>query len=359
MGRRLPALDGLRACAALMVVVAHSIDPHAQILPGVTVAGWLGESGVRLFFVLSGLLITSILLRARVDAETTGVSRVTVWRAFVIRRTLRIVPLAYVAILVVLVIGAPLAGAHWWPTLYRVPRWAYFLYVQNLPRFVPFARYDALGHFWSLAVEEHFYLVWPVLLLFLPRRALLPAMVPILVVVGPLSRVWLADAGPSVAYENSLCRADALAFGGLLALLEPGTSTVWRGSLWLWAVVLIVPSLPISESASIVLAGAIVLAIMRGAAASFFALKPLVYLGRISYGIYVWHVIIPDLLVRAGYAIPAFGLTRLIVTGAGTIALATLTWYGFERRLTDLSRFFPYVSARSGRAVEAACAVAV
>src|SRR5262245_34719431 len=143
---RLPQLDGLRALAVLGVLVCHSTDSE-----------WahLGPFGVRLFFVISGFLITRILLEQR------GAPVGSVLRAFYWRRLGRIAPLYYVALIVYWSFGVP-GARELWPWLVT--------YTSNMVD--PATPLGFVGHFWSLAVEEQFYLVWPPLVLLLSRRTL-------------------------------------------------------------------------------------------------------------------------------------------------------------------------------------------
>lgn len=210
-GGRLPSLDGLRAVAIGLVLLAHfSVD--GSLLRGVSARFDLGNLGVRIFFVLSGFLITSLLL-----AEHAREGRIDLPRFF-LRRSLRIMP-AYV-VYVVAMIAAAAAGAvvltgrdivHalTYTTNYIVPSWV-------------------MGHTWSLAVEEQFYLVWPLLLAFAGLRRgfrgalLVLVLAPAARLAGTLVPDWPDH--PRYAFE-AVC--DALATGCLLAHL--------RGSAWAWS----------------------------------------------------------------------------------------------------------------------------
>jgi peptidoglycan/LPS O-acetylase OafA/YrhL len=194
--RYLPQLDGLRALAILMVF-AH----HAFRIPGL----W---SGVDLFFILSGYLITGILTR---DREQMG------FRAmighFYLRRAQRILP-AYV---VFLVLAYPFVKADW-PHV-----WGYYVgFLQNVPYAFGLVSYGPLVSLWSLAVEQHFYLFWPVLVYFLPRRWLAPCMI-VLLVGTPILRALCTPlfSHPEAIYSLTPFRLDALAAGALAALILP------------------------------------------------------------------------------------------------------------------------------------------
>src|SRR5258707_7301954 len=157
---RIPALYGLRGIAVLFVFVFHSIGPLITPMGFIAYMGWLG---VDLFFVLSGFLITSILLRAR-DAENY-------YKVFYARRALRILPLYYLA----LTLSLLTTHDHY---TFRAQIW-FWLNLSNLatafnPMLIPW-----LSHYWSLAVEEQFYLIWPAVV----RRASPAALFNLCIVV--------------------------------------------------------------------------------------------------------------------------------------------------------------------------------
>ena len=160
----IPALDGIRGAAAAAVFIYHygggarSSNPAFRLSGQAVHLGWVGVS---LFFVLSGFLISGILL--------DSFERPGWWKTFYIRRTLRIFPLYYTALLggmlVHLLLRVP------WSSI--APVWPFFFYLQDIPGLVRFELLSplfVLGHFWSLAVEEQFYLFWPFLLLLASRR---------------------------------------------------------------------------------------------------------------------------------------------------------------------------------------------
>jgi peptidoglycan/LPS O-acetylase OafA/YrhL len=213
---RIPSLDGVRAVSILLVVVSHLIGTRGFPVTTTPLLD-LGDLGVRVFFVLSGFLITGLLL-----SEWGRTARIDL-RAFYVRRTLRIFP-AFYAYLAVLALLA-LAGA---VTLRGGDLLRAATYTINYS-----STHDWLvGHAWSLAVEEQFYLTWPLLLLWLtPARAPLGALAAI--ALAPAMRVLLMalpdgtiglQAFVGASFETM---ADAIATGALLALV--------RDRLWTWA----------------------------------------------------------------------------------------------------------------------------
>jgi len=347
---RIKPLDGLRAVAVLAVIVQHSwtsLPPQITVVFELT---RLGPDGVRLFFVLSGFLITGILLNARRDAEAHSQGVGSVFAAFYARRALRIFPCAYVAMLVGWLIGLPAMREHgiW-----------YLGYVGNWPIAVPGLQFDArgIGHFWSLAIEEQFYLFWPALVLLVPLKRLKPVLYG-LIAVAVVTRFLAIALTPSetrgygMAYILTPCRLDALSFGALAALsgfklrrlLAAGTAFVVAGVLLpkgaLWA--------DMNEIGGVLLSTAIVLGVVQGYGASVLGSRPFVYIGTISYGLYVWHYLLPDVFAfigmpRAEWRIPQLGPAGLVLPNfIASMIVASISWFVLERPLNSLKRFFPY-----------------
>jgi peptidoglycan/LPS O-acetylase OafA/YrhL len=198
--RTVPSLDGLRAISIAFVLVAHVIAA-GHFSGGLSRLGKLGEFGVRVFFIISGYLITSILLAELRRKATISLP------LFYFRRMLRLFPASYFYILVI----AVLAAKH----IVNLERWdltAAITYTMNYHE----ARRWSLGHLWSLGVEEQFYLLWPLILRTLGQLRSVRLLV-VLVVLAPFLRL----ASPYVgAAFNFLVWSDALAMGCLLAILR-------------------------------------------------------------------------------------------------------------------------------------------
>jgi peptidoglycan/LPS O-acetylase OafA/YrhL len=207
---RVPALDGLRGIAIIWVVLHNTTDlvytaPHGplHVLAVLSHAGWIG---VQAFFALSGFLITAGLLDSR------GANNY--FSGFFARRALRILPLYYFVLLTLLVLlpsilnpPAPFSSSHQWPLWFFVSNW-----VQDVPY--------GFGHFWSLAVEEQFYLAWPFAVYWLAPRPLLR--VCVWIALGALLlRIVLRmhGAGEWTLYSITPARMDALALGAAGACL--------------------------------------------------------------------------------------------------------------------------------------------
>jgi peptidoglycan/LPS O-acetylase OafA/YrhL len=352
-----PQLDALRCFAVTGVLIAHFCQPA---LSGIAAAIDPGFLGVRLFFVLSGFLITGILLHARDAATASGAARVGVLGRFYARRVLRIFPLYYAIVLGGLLLDVPRAreAAPW-----------LLAYASNFYELVTQRSVGHYGHFWTLAVEEQFYMIWPWLVLFAPRRRLgwlmLAAVASAVIYRDLVHDVLLTQNGWAQMTIGSL---DTLGVGALLALaFRDGASPEWLQRM-LRNVVLPVGlagflALHWHASASgqfrLLVAGQelsfaliccwLIAGAYRGfvgPAARLLTARPLVYLGRISYGIYAYHMLVPWFLTRIfrmfGGTLPPHGFARLLIAGGVTVAIAAASWRYFEAPINALKRRVPY-----------------
>lgn len=342
---------------------------HVELGPDRPLLPW-GWVGVDLFFVLSGFLITGILL------ETKGLPGAP--KSFYARRLLRIFPLYYLVLALVFALEPHLVP----PELVHPAsdRLWYFAYLQNLALEMLHIGSVAplhLTHTWSLAVEEQYYLVWPWLVWLLPRRAL-AALLALVLLAAPLARFEVLSAHPGawrsywLVYRNTLLHVDGLAAGSLLALvarLPAATPTRLGVSGALAAVLVLSPALwGLSELARIGIVqfpsqpsdprvGALAFSLLSvgfaGAVAAALGLRsrlldlllanpPVRWIGRVSYGLYVWHYVVFQL---APWESPALSV-------AVTFALAALSWYAFESPLLRLKRHFPSPSEQQASRAE-------
>ena len=325
----LPQLDGLRALAILMVF-AH----HAYAVP-------LLWSGVDLFFILSGFLITNILLR---DSGRMGFGKLL--GHFYLRRAQRILP-AYVLALALIA----LFTAEDWRRLW--PYYAFFL--QNLPYAFHLLGFSPLIPFWSLAVEQHFYLVWPFLVFFLPRRWLGPGMLAILLglpVLRALCTPLFSTSEP--IYALTPFRIDTMAAGALAALwlprCNPRRALRWAQIAMLFGVVAYAllalhpwfrrnANTPqfnsLAYSLNIVILGGLFVWTLVAPATNWvirlLAIAPLRGLGRISYAFYLFHLLV--LLRFSRYFSPRLAPPAAFLL---TVALATLSWKLLEQPILKL-----------------------
>jgi peptidoglycan/LPS O-acetylase OafA/YrhL len=339
-------LDGLRAMAVLCVMLHHWTDWGPRF--------WLGQIGVQTFFVISGFLITRILLISRARAEPSKSSLLFEIRSFFVRRTLRIFPIYY------LLIGTILFADRF--GIRETFGW-FALYASNFYFFTKGQFEGPLSHLWTLSVEEQFYLFWPWLVLFSSRR-MLPTIIVILITVAPTMRFVLYETGHhEFAEYNTLvpCNLDSLGCGALLAWAHT-SATVHQRALMLRAFLVVAPvvlafsliSVAIGSALITVVSGQSTLAlIVTGLLQiiltpskynlSFLSWTPMAYLGRISYGIYLYHMFAPNFLnvLKVPDSLK-HGLVGFLIMMLITLALASLSWFVIERPINSLKSRFPY-----------------
>ena len=349
-----PQLDALRALAVIPVLLVH----FWPTLPS------LGQEAVRLFFVISGFLITLQLLdgRAALAAPAAANGRWRVIGRFVARRALRILPVYYLVLVLLALANAPDV------------RRDFALHAAYASNLLAAARDDwgaaPTAHLWSLATEEQFYLVWPLLVLWLPRHVLLLVVVAA-IGLAPAVRVALlagmAHAGeaPIALWVLPPTSLDALGFGALLALWRDDAPT--RGRLrragvvafvlWLVATLLVhwgdvralaIPNLTVVPVLWALACCALVDAAWRGipgAAGAVLDSRALGYLGRISYGIYLYHLpahwAASVAAQRLHLPMPGGEPATFVLGSVLAIAVAALSWHAFEQPINRLKRHWP------------------
>ena len=376
--RRDAALDGLRGVAILLVFIFHYGGGLQSTKPAQRLAGYFTQfswSGVVLFFALSGFLITGSLW------ETNHTYKHL--RNFYARRALRIFPLYFLALFATATV-ALLHGAHL-PQLRPLLVFVFFL--QNFPHLSSYAlRPPAsplpLYHFWTLAVEEQFYLIWP-LIMFLAhsRRHALRLSIWFFAIceLFLLSIYILPSFNGAVTHHLYdyfvLTQGGALALGCALSLAmgnrsnptgrKPGTHRFVRKyalhafigglavylltSITVGAFYLVYPiqfwlGLP---ALSIAAAATIPLVLRTGLPRKIFSWPPLGWLGRISYGFYVYHILLEPLYDRLGAQISHassgdyYHIVRAILAFVFTCIISAVSFYLFEMPILSLKRFFP------------------
>lgn len=358
-----PQLDALRCFAVLGVLITHYVQPDP--FPWIFRYVDLGFLGVRLFFVLSGFLITRILLDYGDMATQRSHGRLGLIRQFYARRFLRIFPVYYLIILIAIGVNLPPAREVW-PWLVT--------YTSNFYQAIQQQDVGYFGHFWTLAVEEQFYFVWPGLVLFAPRRWL-GAILALAICLAPISRDvtfrWFGEFGWGTMPWGSL---DALGVGAMLALAyrdAPSRDALHRtlrrvilplglGAYLLLHAIGVAGGMRLlvafHEIAFAMICCWLIASAERGfggITGRILALRPVVYLGKISYGIYAYHLFTLWLLIqlfrRVGLAFPAHGAMRFALAAPVTVAVAAASWHLFERPINQLKRYFPYSRHRIDR----------
>jgi peptidoglycan/LPS O-acetylase OafA/YrhL len=355
-----PSLDGLRALAVLAVMAYHR---YTSLFGG-------GQVGVDVFFVLSGFLITGLLLK-----EWTLASSIDL-KSFYCRRALRLLP----ALLAVLSLSE--AYACFYP--YTMSFWtlqksivAALLYSANWMRVVDKSSMGALSHTWSLSVEEQFYFLWPPILLMLLARLRKAAIVPVLVVAILLVgfhrfTLWSGENSWHRIYNGTDTRLDELLAGCAAAFaLNLGwlrNRTALRtmrclapiSALFLGGLVVKPMShhvMCLAGWIGIEIAGGVVICWLvtcsKGFAHRILESQPLVWIGKISYGLYLWHF--PIFWKLEGMNIPNGLKSCLMFTTA--FAVAALSYHFVERPFLRLkSRMTPRSTCVSSTPKQATCA---
>lgn len=353
-----PWLDGLRGIAILLVFIHHLQHFAFQSNPAILTAGFLG---VDVFFVLSGFLITCLLLE---EWDTSGSISLP---NFYMRRFLRLMPalilfLAGICLYAVIALPPQAATETFWSSLYSL---FYATNWINAFRVAPIS--ELLGHTWSLAMEEQFYLVWPLVLLALLRwrvaRPVIIALLVTLITIICVHRIALVDSGAWVhrTYSAPDTRADSLLIGCLAAMLVswnliPTSRAFLRGlRAASFASVLIViaylrnlgdvaPDMTLRGFGFSVFGIAVAVLLIQSTldqhrlAGSVLESRGLVWLGRVSYGIYLWHL--PICIIVASLSLPAW--LRVVTIIALSIALASASYYVVERSFLQLKKRFSY-----------------
>jgi peptidoglycan/LPS O-acetylase OafA/YrhL len=322
--RRIVQLDGLRAIAVLAVFAQHALKAPL----------WMG---VDLFFVLSGFLITGILLERKAREQSY-------FSYFYARRARRILP----PYLLLMLVSSLLFGLGW------AQHWAWYaFFATNIGDALGQSGHDSLNVLWSLAVEEQFYIVWPFVILLVPERALgfvAAALIVLVPVLRAVATPWFDSFWP--IYYLTPFRMDLLAAGALLAVAVRRDANALQPFRWL-AVLGVCAALtvlawlhlhyprfraantPLSNaglySVSLVLCTSIVVIALqsKGIVKRVLCNPVLVYIGTISYTIYLIHLTIL-------YALWPLHFDRYVTAAlalAITLAYASVSWFGFERRL--------------------------
>jgi len=329
----------------------HNTDVYPAFHLGFIAAnGWMG---VDLFFVLSGFLITGIL----VDTKNSD----GYFRNFYVRRCLRIWPLYYSCLLFMFVI-VPLLRPSEAGTIFETrsaPWWAFPLFLQNFLVPVPTMATGLLGVTWSLAVEEQFYLVWPLVVRFCSESQLRKIAIAV-ICISPALRYYLSLHHVDI-YSNTFCRLDGLMAGALLALVVRLSSFVpvkFLTGAWITLFV----SAPLALLIDTQHARWIVFSLVALASASFVYValfsqqkwlrgiltnRLLIYTGTISYGIYLLQKIPLD-VVKA-YHLEQHQYLALPITAATTYLMAALSWKLLEKPFLRLKRFFDQRNGKPGQ----------
>jgi peptidoglycan/LPS O-acetylase OafA/YrhL len=372
----MPGLDGLRGSMLLLVLTAHfyylthgAVQPVDRVLFHLRESGWFAMD---VFFVMSGFLITGILLDSK--------DRPHFFKNFYIRRFLRIFPIYYATLFAVFVVLPRLKVVD--PSAVRemldVQKW-YWTYLTNFLVATTQSTnslVDYTRHLWSLAVEEQYYLIWPLVVYCCSRRRLIQCCLALIAGALVFRCIGVAvGMSPRALYMLTFARMDSLALGSLLAVLvrEPG----WLDKFvrWAWPVVRTVAALgvlvilatgelsayrPAMQSIGYTVvafggAGLVIIAATSGPetrAGRFFQHPVFINLGVVSYATYVTHTFVYLVIQRevpilsrlplvAGYGWPA-SVAHMLVLMAAALSVGFLSWHLFEKHVLKLKDYFAY-----------------
>jgi peptidoglycan/LPS O-acetylase OafA/YrhL len=366
-----PALDGLRAVAIVAVLISHFFPDRSLLQKSFH---W-GRFGVLLFFVLSGFLITGLLLRGRAAVDAGATTLGAVVRAFMARRALRIAPIYYMVVLVGWWVGyGPIADFLPW----------HLTYTGNIAMTYFDKSMAQATHLWSLCVEEQFYLLWPLVVLLAPARRL-KGIAAGLVVFSFGYEAMGALQGRTFEQTHLVLQGcmDALGLGALLAIVSSRDNTAGLGAhrLSLQASLIGAPlfffaqgfryqvgltatdrlayRIPGDLGLALLSMSMVYLATSTGSSPmrSFLELAPVRFIGRISYGIYLYHLFLIPIGRLVAERLEVSELRRgprmFLLYGGISVALAVVSWYAIEAPINRQKRRFPYPPEAAGFVPEA------
>ncbi|MCJ8210191.1 acyltransferase [Mucilaginibacter sp. RS28] len=336
-------LDGVRGLAALMVVVFHinqATGNNSFIERLIHKPGTIGQTGVILFFVLSGFLITRILIASK--------ERPHYFSNFYIRRSFRIFPLYYLSLLIFLVVVPLISTGQ--VTNFK-DSWTFWVYLQNVAMTFNWPL-NGPGHFWSLAVEEHFYLIWPLVVYYCNDRSLLKVIIGI-IITSIFFRILFAHLGYGTFYFT-FTTMDCLAMGGFAALNYNHKWLSVKKALLIISVLLItlaaswyflgktksdvVSLFKVPLTAFFYMLLILILTEKETFLNRIFNLNFLRYTGKISYGLYIFHPLCIEIAVKYFYT-TSF-LPTLILIFLASYGIAIASFYLYESRFLRLKDKF-------------------
>lgn len=342
----MPQLDSLRTFAVAAVAYGHWCPQYKFGIPF--------HTGVQLFFVLSGFLITDILLNAKDKREEKGF----ILKRFYIRRFLRIFPLYYAVLTAVYLLGIrDFESSLLW----------HYLYLSNYYNIASQGWTGQVSHFWTLAVEEQFYIFWPLVVLFIPNKKL-PKVFLSFIMMAVAYRAISAIFYPEVILLDKATPGsfDSLALGALMAYGRRYSTGFWQTfikhrtavslvSIGIYLIIRI-SDLPITGDLhffSLFLISCVYLAIISKAAEGFSGtvgrilnLKFLIYLGKISYGLYIFHNFVglpTHLTIKYLPFLAGLPLIKLVLNCFWLVVVSSLSWHFFEKPINSLKKNYPYV----------------
>src|ERR1700758_348063 len=352
-------LDGLRFFAILSVMVGHWLQ--WQINKPI-IQGFPFGNGVTLFFVLSGYLITDILLRNKIKYEEISIPKRGLIKSFYMRRVLRIFPLylGTIFFLYIISFGNTREIFPWLVT-----------FTSNIYQSIHNVYVGDFNHFWSLAVEEQFYMFWPWLIIFVPIKHTEKLIIS-LIAISVLTKIYLYVNYPDKWMANSyftISCMHALGIGALISywsIYRKNIIAYFSEFKWVYASMIVYFSMhyfgfftkliwyneTLDNFVFALMSGIIINYAAQnkfeGIAKTILENKFVVYSGKISYGLYVFHLFIPGFFW--GHLSPLIGLgisnkyTAFVFFYFTTFAMAHISWKLIENPINNLKKNFPYLN---------------
>ena len=356
--KHIKPLDSLRAIAVFLVTVSHWFSARHVINKAPN-----GVIGVEVFFVLSGFLITRILLESRLKAEELSIGKIRALKNFFFRRALRIFPIYYLLIFTLFIF-------HDWTGTNIKPAFIYFVTYTSNFYFYHLKAWDGMiSHFWTLAVEEQFYLLWPWIILFVNKKYLLPVIL-FFVATGICSQYLLREI--EMGDILTISCFDAFGLGALLSWLtvfKPQALISFYKIIRLFALACLIiyftglyqqwVYIPLRTLVSVIALWIITYVVYmdkeeREIQFSFLLNnKLLLFIGKISYGMYLYHRILPSLTTEVlnrylnnHFPLPEKYIVYVLFIENFTllILIAWLSWKFIEAPLLKLKKYFTYRS---------------
>ena len=346
----MPQLDSLRAISVFLVLLEHWIPEGTgfKIIP-------FGMIGVTIFFVLSGFLITEILLKSRNTSEKNNTGIIHSLKNFYVRRTLRIFPVYYLTILILFILNIN--------DIREIIIW-FITYTSNIYFYSIHSWVGSISHMWTLAVEEQFYIFWPLLILLIPKKYILPSISGVIVfsIIFRAVMFYFSDKSENsfdfISILTPSCM-DSFGFGAILAFYRNKNPefkfSSMKAKLFLSAnILLIIVMLQLQENLlnasnfrfSVSVAAVFLISKLSIGFTGFMKLifenKVLMYLGKISYGMYLFHMLIPMLYNYLKLPKSSYLLVQFFCYTALLITVASLSWFLLEKPINNLKKYFSY-----------------
>jgi len=347
----MPQLDTLRAFSLFLVLLGHWINTDSWIhkFP-------IGIAGVTIFFVLSGFLITGILLRNKVSLDSGNHKLLYYLKNFYIRRTIRIFPVYYFTLIVLFILN--------FENIREIILWFVF-YISNYLMYIKMDWTGALSHFWTLAVEEQFYLFWPLIILFTPKKHLFKVII-LFILAGIFFRGYnylindKTEYHTMFSYMLTLSCIDGFALGAILAYIRNYIDDMFdllKGKYifilvgtFLLMIILMFFDINVVDVSMFKFCIAVIALFMvsklsigfKGKLKYVFENKFLMYLGKISYGMYIFHTFVPYIYLSLG--LPYFDsmLIMFLIYLLILIVISSLSWFVLEKPINNLKNKFSY-----------------